>query len=673
MNRHSIEIIACSLLEHKYALQENENAIRQIDPEALGEKGPDSTIAKIFCYIRSNFTQEKELRHLLEKRIELLKPDLADLFYHRARLYFKGDHLDEALNDVAEALAINSHHSLAYCLRAEIYLKMKQWIMAKQDLANALLIDPNHITALNLMAVGYAREAHFAQAIKYFSKVIEMMTAQPNVIHSELALAFSNRGCCHYQQCNLAAALPDLDKAILLDPNQAQALASRADIYQQFKKFPEATADCQRALSLNPNSAIALTVDGQDKLMKGLFQEALISLTQAQQIKPTNSRVYKSLGEAHFRLGNFEAALINLNQAINLSPHDTLALLMRVHVYWQQQKLALAYTDLISILLIDPHQEDALTLIAKPDFEPLAKYREEFKKCLKTCSQANFSDAEINHLIRFLEEKKEIYKDQHAYLRAQETGLSRTVEFFPSGAIFIHFNCLSYGDMLVGQGTSKKAKFSIAYPSLEIFIRTTASDTSLQRQELSFLSRLKHIEHVAKIYYTTIFKSKKLHYFKRQNLMPFYRGGTLEQAIRNKDPRLNMQIGLTLLKTLARIHNLGIIHRDIKPLNIFLTEDFVPIIGDFGDAANLGEFTKQVGTWDYMAPELSACHRELVSRKSDVYSMGKVLSYLNSSQNKDLHRLCKKMTAFDPQKRPYINAALACYEEMIKSSTNAGI
>jgi len=53
-------------------------------------------------------------------------------------------------------------------------------------------------------------------------------------------------------------ALPDLSRAIRLNPRDARALASRGNAYQMVERYDEALADFSRAIGLNPGYAWAL-------------------------------------------------------------------------------------------------------------------------------------------------------------------------------------------------------------------------------------------------------------------------------------------------------------------------------------------------------------------------------------------------------------------------------
>jgi TolB-like protein len=96
--------------------------------------------------------------------------------------------------------------------------------------------------------------------------------------------------------------------------------------------------------------------------------------------------------------------------------------------------------------------------------------------------------------------------------------------------------------------------------------------------------------------------------------MPFVRGESLRDRLRN-DGKLSIadavRITLEAAQALAHAHKHRIVHRDVKPENILLTEDGSTLVADFGIARTLDGAREQeltatgamVGTPKYMPPE----------------------------------------------------------------------
>ena len=80
------------------------------------------------------------------------------------------------------------------------------------------------------------------------------------------------------------------------------------------------------------------------------------------------------------------------------------------------------------------------------------------------------------------------------------------------------------------------------------------------------------------------------------------------------------------MRRAAVAHNLGVVHRDLKPGNLFLTRQGELKLGDFGIARDLtgSDLTAEgftVGTHAYMSPE-QITGDSSISGKTDLYALG---------------------------------------------------
>ncbi|KAH1060635.1 hypothetical protein AAZX31_02G154600 [Glycine max] len=187
-------------------------------------------------------------------------------------------------------------------------------------------------------------------------------------------------------------------------------------------------------------------------------------------------------------------------------------------------------------------------------------------------------------------------------------------------------------ESVVYEGTLDGTRVAVKKPIL-----STSEDINKFHKELQLLCKLDHPGIATPI----------AAHAKPPNYMFFFKlfeSPNLAQKLHVEEwiPTLNdaLMIAMQLAKALQYLHNLGIVHRDVKPANILLDKNLCPHLTDFGLAEYkndlkrvstenwkssgkpTGGFHKKnmVGTLIYMAPEI--LRKELHTEKSDVYSFG---------------------------------------------------
>lgn len=119
--------------------------------------------------------------------------------------------------------------------------------------------------------------------------------------------------------------------------------------------------------------------------------------------------------------------------------------------------------------------------------------------------------------------------------------------------------------------------------------------------------------------------------------MAYYKGETLKQRIERDVLTIDDAIAIVLqvAEGLYRAHQAGIVHRDVKPANIILTEDRLVKLVDFG-LAKLSSDTRSsglgrhAGTAAYMSPE--QIQGGTIDSRSDLFSLGIVFYEMLTGQ-----------------------------------------
>ncbi len=150
---------------------------------------------------------------------------------------------------------------------------------------------------------------------------------------------------------------------------------------------------------------------------------------------------------------------------------------------------------------------------------------------------------------------------------------------------------------------------------------------------LRFISEAQAANHIRSRHIVDVFSFGKLPNGRHFYVMDLLDGDPLDRFLR-REQRCDVKTTLQLLRPIAEAldaaHAAGVVHRDLKPQNVFLaweaSGETVPKLLDFGMAKLLGDSVVHtvsgvpIGTPLYMSPEQA--RGEKVDGRSDVYALG---------------------------------------------------
>ncbi len=186
-----------------------------------------------------------------------------------------------------------------------------------------------------------------------------------------------------------------------------------------------------------------------------------------------------------------------------------------------------------------------------------------------------------------------------------------------------------------GQGWTYKARRKSGSDGKLYVLKRLKNKERLARfkNEIAALTKLQH-PGILKIVETS--EESEIPFF----VAEYCEGADLGKAnLSGKDLLTRLRIFHQVCDAVKAAHDAGILHRDLKPQNIFIRKDDSIVVGDFGLCIDLNDATERatqtleaVGAERYIAPEVAKGRVSEPQPTSDLYSLGKVLYFILSGR-----------------------------------------
>jgi tetratricopeptide (TPR) repeat protein len=177
----------------------------------------------------------------------------------------------------------------------------------------AIELEPKDLVLRNEKAVALLIMKKYPEAIAIYTDLIQ---TKPE------AYMYINRANAKSALGNNQAAISDLDRAVAINPQLANAYYGRGTIKSYLGNKQEAISDFDRAIALDSQYVAAYYNRGSTKFYLGNKQEAIDDFDRAIALDPQLAEAYNNRGFAKSSLGNHQGAIRDFNQAISINPQD---------------------------------------------------------------------------------------------------------------------------------------------------------------------------------------------------------------------------------------------------------------------------------------------------------------------------------------------------------------
>ncbi len=157
----------------------------------------------------------------------------------------------------------------------------------------------------------------------------------------------------------LAKSAEYYDKAINVDPDNAEFYFIRGRSYFDHGQFDQAMKDYEKAIALNPKKANFHIMRGVVHEKQGQYDQAISDYAKVIALEPNKERGYNLRSEAYKENGQFDRALTDLDTVVSLTPEDASAYNIRGFAYNQMGFYDKGISDFDKAIALNPDSKYA--------------------------------------------------------------------------------------------------------------------------------------------------------------------------------------------------------------------------------------------------------------------------------------------------------------------------
>jgi tetratricopeptide (TPR) repeat protein len=283
-------------------------------PTATPTRSPES-----FLNEASSLIQNGKINQAIETYKQAVKADPRNpaVYVTLARwqvLY--GDYAG-AMENVQNALLLNSSHALAHAVHGWIIGKQGDYLQGTSEIKDSLDLDPNSALAYAYLAEIYKDMIDAGKeelntrdlAGQYSRKAVELDGSLLEVRRA--------RGLVLEATGNYDEAIKEFEAAVAMNDNLADLHMALGRNYKALNAYDKAAAELNRAITLRPEDPEPYAELARTYLTMGDYAKGVQLAEQAVQRNPKDPLLHSLLGTLNYKKRDYNVALKDLRLAVN--------------------------------------------------------------------------------------------------------------------------------------------------------------------------------------------------------------------------------------------------------------------------------------------------------------------------------------------------------------------
>ncbi len=235
-----------------------------------------------------------------------------DALYAKAKELIQAGDPTPALTSINKALKARPKWPEAFFVRGMVRLQQGEFWKAADDFLKARALKPDYTEASLKLGQTYLMTESYSMAEHIFSSVIDQ---------EALADARLGRGLARVGLKNFKAAEDDLNEAVRLKPDFAEAWYARGDFHKLHHRPEQAIQDFSEAIQLNANAPGFYIERARTYLSLKDYERALADYDRLTMLAPA-AFLYLERGDVYYDKGDYQAAADEYQQYIDLGGEE---------------------------------------------------------------------------------------------------------------------------------------------------------------------------------------------------------------------------------------------------------------------------------------------------------------------------------------------------------------